>query len=38
MRIAHNLLAAALVLGVSVPALAQAPPPLLTNTINVGRA
>jgi hypothetical protein len=35
MRIAHNLLAACLVLGVSAPALAQAPPPL-SKSISLG--
>ena len=35
MRIAHNLLAAALVLGLSAPALAQGGPPPLTKTIGL---
>ena len=36
MRIAHNLIAAALIMGVSAPALAQGPPPPPTKTINLG--
>jgi hypothetical protein len=35
MRIAQNLFAVAFVLGVSAPALAQAPPPPLTKTISL---
>ena len=36
MRIAHNLIAIALVVGFSAPVLAQTSPPPLTKTINLG--
>jgi hypothetical protein len=36
MRIAHNLMAAVLLLSVPAPALAQSPPPPLPKTISLG--